>query len=41
CSSANSYYFTKQGDVPFRAATTIESAWQSRRFPLAHYAFTS
>ena len=41
CSNANSYYFTKRGDVPFRAATTLESAWQSRRFPLAHYTFTN
>lgn len=39
CSNANSYYFTKQGDVPFRASTTPEAAWRSRRFPLSHYTF--
>ncbi|WP_336670233.1 flavin-containing monooxygenase [Tsukamurella sp. USMM236] len=39
CAGANSYYFTKQGDVPFRASTTVEAAWHSRRFPLTDYAF--
>ncbi|BDD82590.1 monoxygenase [Tsukamurella pulmonis] len=39
CGGANSYYFTKQGDVPFRASTTVEATWQSRRFPLSDYAF--
>lgn len=40
CADANSYYFTKQGDVPFRASTTLEATWQSRRFPLTAYTFT-
>ncbi|KQU29454.1 NAD(P)/FAD-dependent oxidoreductase [Rhodococcus sp. BP-316] len=39
CAGANSYYFTANGDVPFRASTTPEAAWRSRRFPLADYAF--
>lgn len=39
CAGANSYYFTKNGDVPFRASTTLEAAWQSRRFSLADYTF--
>ncbi|WP_181697835.1 NAD(P)/FAD-dependent oxidoreductase [Nocardia sp. GTS18] len=39
CANANSYYFTKQGDVPLRASTTVEAAWKSRRFPLTHYKF--
>ncbi|WP_231855332.1 flavin-containing monooxygenase [Tsukamurella pseudospumae] len=41
CASANSYYFTKNGDVPFRASTTLEAAWHSRRFPLSDYAFSN
>lgn len=41
CAGANSYYFTKQGDVPFRASTTLEAAWQSRRFPLSAYSFSA
>ncbi len=40
CSQANSYYFDANGDVPFRAATTLETMWSSRRFPLDHYAFS-
>ncbi|KQU02389.1 monooxygenase [Rhodococcus sp. Leaf7] len=39
CASANSYYFTKNGDVPFRASTTLEASWRSRRFDLNDYAF--
>jgi len=39
CQSANSYYFTKHGEVPFRASTTFEAAWKSRHFPLDHYVF--
>lgn len=39
CQSANSYYFTRHGDVPFRAATTPEIQWKSTRFPLDDYAF--
>ncbi|NMD54297.1 MULTISPECIES: flavin-containing monooxygenase [Tsukamurella] len=39
CANANSYYFTKNGDVPFRASTTLEATWSSRRFPLSDYVF--
>ncbi|GAA4389625.1 flavin-containing monooxygenase [Tsukamurella soli] len=41
CANSNSYYFAKNGDVPFRAATTIEAAWKSRRFPLDAYEYAS
>lgn len=41
CAGTNSYYFTKQGDVPFRASTTPEAAWHSRRFPLSDYRFSA
>lgn len=41
CDNANSYYFDVHGDVPFRPATTIETMWTSRRFPLDAYAFTA
>lgn len=41
CQNANSYYFTRHGDVPFRAATTMEVLWNSTRFPLADYQFSS
>lgn len=41
CQQANSYYFTKHGDVPLRAATTLEAAWQSRHFPLTDYEYAS
>ncbi|WP_377319998.1 flavin-containing monooxygenase [Pimelobacter simplex] len=40
CGQANSYYFDANGDVPFRAATTLETMWAARRFPLDAYAFT-
>ena len=39
CATANSYYFDAHGDVPFRAATTVEAWWRSARFPLRDYAF--
>jgi pimeloyl-ACP methyl ester carboxylesterase len=39
CASANSYYFDKNGDVPLRPTTTLESAIRSRRFKLDDYAF--
>ncbi|HVU92625.1 MAG TPA: NAD(P)/FAD-dependent oxidoreductase, partial [Jatrophihabitans sp.] len=29
CAGANSYYFDKHGDVPFRPATSLEMFWQS------------
>jgi cation diffusion facilitator CzcD-associated flavoprotein CzcO len=40
CATANSYYFDANGDAPFRAATTIETAWHSARFDLDDYRFT-
>ena len=40
CATANSYYFDSHGDVPFRSATTIETAWRSARFDLGDYRFT-
>lgn len=40
CGLANSYYFDDNGDVPFRAATTLETMWAARRYPLDAYAFT-
>lgn len=39
CHNANSYYFTRHGDVPFRAATTPEVQWKSTHFPLDDYTF--
>jgi len=39
CSVANSYYFDKHGDVPFRPSPTLEMAWRSRRFDLDDYRF--
>jgi len=39
CANANSYYFDKNGDVPLRPTTTLESAIRSRRFPLSDYDF--
>ena len=39
CASANSYYFDKNGDVPLRPTTTLESAIRSRRFKLHDYTF--
>lgn len=41
CASANSYYFDKHGDVPFRASPTLETAWRSARFDLDDYRFTT
>lgn len=40
CTGANSYYFDEHGDVPLRAATTVETMWQANRFPLDAYVFT-
>lgn len=37
--NANSYYFTRHGDVPFRAATTPEIQWKSTHFPINDYTF--
>ncbi len=39
CSVANSYYFDKHGDVPFRPSPTLETAWRSARFDLDDYRF--
>jgi cyclohexanone monooxygenase len=39
CSTANSYYFDKHGDVPFRPSPTLEVAWRSARFNLDDYRF--
>ncbi|MEN4479977.1 NAD(P)/FAD-dependent oxidoreductase [Mycolicibacterium cosmeticum] len=41
CSTANSYYFDSNGDVPLRPASTPEAYWRSRRFPLDDYEFGS
>jgi cation diffusion facilitator CzcD-associated flavoprotein CzcO len=41
CALANSYYFDSNGDVPLRRASTLETMWRSRRFPLKDYAFTA
>lgn len=40
CGSANSYYFDRHGDVPFRPATSIEAHLRSRFFALDDYAFS-
>ena len=40
CAASNSYYFDVHGDVPFRPATTIESAWRSGHFDLDDYRYT-
>jgi cation diffusion facilitator CzcD-associated flavoprotein CzcO len=39
CSTANSYYFDANGDVPFRASTTLEARWRSSRFSYDDYVF--
>jgi cation diffusion facilitator CzcD-associated flavoprotein CzcO len=39
CANANSYYFDKNGDVPLRPTTTLETAIRSRRFKLSDYTF--
>jgi cation diffusion facilitator CzcD-associated flavoprotein CzcO len=41
CQLARSYYFDKNGDVPLRPASTIETYWRSRRFPLSDYEFSA
>ena len=40
CATSNSYYFDSHGDVPFRSATTLETAWHSARFDLDDYRFS-
>ena len=39
CALANSYYFDKHGDRPFRISTTLEVNWQSANFDLGDYSF--
>ena len=41
CSAANSYYFDRHGDAPFRPAATVEAAWRSARFDLDDYSFSA
>ncbi len=41
CATANSYYFDVNGDVPLRPATTLETMWAARRYPLDAYEFTA
>jgi cyclohexanone monooxygenase len=41
CRDARSYYFDKNGDVPLRPASTLETYWRSRRFPLDDYEFSA
>lgn len=41
CGTANSYYFDKHGDVPFRPATSLEAHWRSMSFPLKDYRFSN
>ncbi|MEB3984188.1 NAD(P)/FAD-dependent oxidoreductase [Mycobacterium sp. 663a-19] len=41
CRLANSYYFDKNGDVPLRPATTLQTYWRSRFFDLDDYRFTA
>jgi cyclohexanone monooxygenase len=41
CQQARSYYFDKNGDVPLRPASTDETYWRSRRFPLDDYVFSA
>lgn len=40
CATANSYYFDKHGDVPFRPATSVEAHLRSMTFPLSDYRFS-
>lgn len=39
CTRANSYYFDRNGDVPLRPGTTVQTYLRSRRFPLTDYSF--
>ena len=41
CEAANSYYFDKHGDAPFRPSLTLEAAWRSARYDLDDYAFVA
>jgi cation diffusion facilitator CzcD-associated flavoprotein CzcO len=39
CATANSYYFDRHGDVPFRASPSLETIWRSARFDIDDYRF--
>jgi hypothetical protein len=39
CSLANSYYFDRHGDVPFRASPSLETIWHANRYSLDDYSF--
>lgn len=41
CKDARSYYFDKNGDVPLRSASTLQTYWRARRFPLTDYEFSA
>ena len=41
CATANSYYFDRHGDVPFRASPSLETIWRSARFSLDDYSFAA
>lgn len=41
CRLAHSYYFDKNGDVPLRPTTTVETYWRSRNFPITDYEFSA
>lgn len=40
CQLANSYYFDKHGDRPFRSSPTLEVNWDSAHFNLDDYSFS-
>lgn len=40
CETANSYYFDRHGDVPFRPATSVEAHWRSMTFNLNDYRYS-
>jgi cation diffusion facilitator CzcD-associated flavoprotein CzcO len=39
CEGANSYYFDRHGDAPFRASPSIETHWRSARYDLDDYRY--
>lgn len=39
CATAGSYYFDRHGDVPLRAAGTLETAWRSAHYDLDDYRY--
>ena len=41
CALANSYYFDKHGDRPFRSSPTLEVNWRSAHFDLDDYSFAT